>query len=253
MQCPAPGRLHVGCAGWSIPRTAAARFPANGSHLQRYAQALTAVEINTSFYRPHRPQTYERWAQAVPADFRFAVKMPKQVTHTLRLRDTHEAVDGFLGQCAHLGEKLGPLLVQLPPALSFDAAATRRFWQELRDGFNGSVVCEPRHPSWFTEEAEAMLADYCVARVAADPAVVPSAASPAGHTALAYFRLHGSPRMYYSAYERAMLETLADRLAGLLQAGAEVWCVFDNTAEGAAMSDALAVRDLLTTMLAIRP
>ena len=78
---------HVGYAGWSIPRQYAEHFPEQGAHLERYAQRLTAVEINSSFYRPHRPATYARWAAVVPEAFKFAVKVPKEITHTRRLRD----------------------------------------------------------------------------------------------------------------------------------------------------------------------
>src|SRR5690349_12428290 len=69
--------VRVGCAGWSLPKEHADRFPAEGSHLERYAACFPAVEINSSFYKPHRPTTYARWAASVPPDFRFSVKVPK--------------------------------------------------------------------------------------------------------------------------------------------------------------------------------
>ena len=92
-----------------------------GSHLERYGAILNAVEINSSFYRPHRTATYERWAASVPEDFRFAVKVPKAITHERRLKDVGDLLDRFLSEVSGLGPKLGPLLVQLPPSLSFQA------------------------------------------------------------------------------------------------------------------------------------
>lgn len=244
---PTPrGPVRVGCAGWAVPAPHAAEFPGEGSHLDRYAARLPAVEINSSFYRPHRPLTYERWAASVPDAFRFAVKVPQEVTHGRRLVDAVEPLDRFLGEVAHLGGKLGPLLVQLPPSLAYAAGVARSFFAALRDRFEGGVVVEPRHPSWFTPGADRLVTQFRVARVAADPAVVPQAAEPGGWGGLVYYRMHGSPRVYYSDYPPEYLDALAGKLAAAA-AAAEVWCVFDNTAEGAAAANALGVVDRLAT------
>ena len=197
--------VRVGCAGWSIPREHAGRFPEVGSHLVRYAQRFPAVEVNSSFYRPHRPSTYARWAAETPEDFAFSLKVPKEVTHERRLVDADEPLDRFLAETAALGAKRGPLLVQLPPSLAFDAGTASSFFAALRGRYNGAVACEPRHPSWFTPEADRLLSDHEVARVAADPAVVPQAAEPGGWGGLVYYRLHGSPKVYHSAYPAAYL------------------------------------------------
>ncbi|MBA3557800.1 MAG: DUF72 domain-containing protein [Gemmatimonadaceae bacterium] len=229
----------IGCAGWTIPPTNTDRFPSAGSHLERYAAVLPAVEINSSFYRSHRPDTYGRWAATVPADFRFSVKLPKTITHVLKLSGVAHALEVFLLEVASLGPKLGCLLVQLPPSLAFDSTIASDFFGELRLRFTGTVACEPRHASWFDAGADAVLHDARVARVAADPAVVPHAAEPGGWTGAAYYRLHGSPKMYYSAYPEDYLSLLATRLATSSAAGKIAWCMFDNTAGGMAMSDAL--------------
>jgi uncharacterized protein YecE (DUF72 family) len=241
--------IRVGCAGWSIPKAHADRFPAVGSHLTRHAARLPAVEINSSFYRPHRPATYARWAAGVPDAFRFAVKVPRDITHVRRLKDATEPLARFLAEATTLGPKLGPLLVQLPPSLTFSAGTVGRFFTALRERFAGAVVLEPRHPSWFTAEGERLLESFRVARVAADPAVVPAAGEPGGWEGLAYYRLHGSPKVYYSDYAPAHLDTLAERIR-TAASGAEVWCVFDNTAEFAATANAL---DLLARLRADPP
>ncbi len=231
----------MGCAGWSLPRDRQAAFPSGGSHLERYAARFPAAEINTSFHRPHRPATYARWGAAVPEPFRFAVKVPKAITHGLRLRGAGDALDAFLAEAGALGDRLGCLLVQLPPSLDFDAAAAGGFFAALRERTPAAAACEPRHASWFTPEADALLAGHGVARVAADPARVPEAAEPGGAPDPVYYRLHGSPRIYYSAYDAAYLDALAARLREHAAAGRQVWCIFDNTAAGAATENALAL------------
>ncbi|MHC5537903.1 DUF72 domain-containing protein, partial [Singulisphaera rosea] len=161
--------VRIGCAGWSIPKEHAGRFSADGTHLARYASKFAAVEINSSFYKPHRPTTYTRWAGSVPVGFKFSVKMPKIVTHERRLVDAEATIGSFLEEATHLGEKLGPLLVQLPPSLTFAAQVAEPFFAGLRERFDGDVALEPRHASWFEPTAEHLLVRYRVARVAADP------------------------------------------------------------------------------------
>jgi uncharacterized protein YecE (DUF72 family) len=229
----------IGTAGWSIPRANAEQLPGEGSHLQRYARRLNAAEINSSFYRPHAVGTYERWAEATPADFRFAVKVPKSVTHLARLAEPEEVLDEFMAEVAGLGPKLGVLLVQLPPSLQFDAVVVEEFLVALLSRHDGPVAVEPRHASWLTAEADALLAGYRVARVAADPPRAETDALPGGWPGLVYHRLHGSPRIYYSSYEPERLAALVTALEGAAARGAEAWCIFDNTASGAAMSNAL--------------
>ncbi len=228
--------VRIGTAGWSIPAPYAGDFPGPGSHLQRYARRFISAEITSSFYKSHRTATYARWASSVPEEFRFAVKLPREITHKRRLADAAAPLDGFLGEIEPLRTRLGPLLVQLPPSFAFDPAAAASFFDILRVRFEAEVACEPRHASWFEADAEALLSRYRVARVAADPACVPAAAQPGGWPGLAYYRLHGSPRMYYSAYEPEWLDQLAARLAA--HAG-PVWCTFDNTASGAAAGNSL--------------
>lgn len=201
--------LRIGTAGWSVSSRYAEQFPPGGSHLERYAQRLNAVEINTSFYRPHQRKTYERWAQSTPDGFAFSVKVPKVITHEARLKECGALLDRFLGEVAGLGDKLGVLLVQLPPNLRFDKATAGRFFEELRGRTACPSVVEPRHPSWFNPDVEAWLADRQIARVAADPAPATGAGKPGGWDGLAYYRWHGSPQIYYSDYDAGMHTTRA--------------------------------------------
>lgn len=232
-------QLFVGTAGWSVH---AGDFPGKGTHLARYAARLDAVEINSSFYRPHRHETYQGWADSAPPSFRFSVKLPKLITHDRRFVDCASPLDAFLGQVEGLGRKLGVLLVQLPPSLRFAADTASSFLEMLRDKTDAKLACEPRHASWFGGEADALFESLHVARVAADPVPRGCEAGPGGWSGLVYRRLHGAPRIYYSDYPVESLEKLAVILGGDRAAGADAWCIFDNTAESHALGNALTVK-----------
>lgn len=235
----------VGTAGWSLPRAEQAEFPGSGSHLERYASRFEAVEINSSFHRPHRPATYARWSASVPASFRFSVKVPKTITHGLRLQQAGELLEAFLAEVAGLGDKLGCLLVQLPPSLAFEPDVATSFFADLRSRTPATLACEPRHASWFEPSADDLLRHLEVARVAADPERVPGAMEPGGWRGMSYYRLHGSPRMYYSAYSEEYIDDFASQVRQDAVAGRDVWCIFDNTTLGAATRNAL---DLLSRL-----
>lgn len=228
--------VRIGTAGWAIPRIHRERFPEAGSGLERYAARLNCAEINSTFYRPHRPATFERWRETTPEHFRFAVKLPRTISHEQRLADSDDLLAAFLEMIAPLEEKLGPLLVQLPPSQPFDPAVAQTFLEDLRRRHAGPVAWEPRHASWFSAEAEALLAAHAVARVAADPAKVPAAAVPGGADTLRYWRLHGSPDMYRTPYGAERLDALAAEIGA---STVETWAIFDNTTTGAAAGDAL--------------
>ena len=153
--------VRIGTAGRAIAREFAACFPAQGSHLVRYAAEFNAVEINSSFHRPHRAATYARWARETSDGFRLSVKMPRAITYEARLNGVDASFAEFFGQCGALGDKLGCVLFQLPPSL---AVAPTDFFDRLREHYHGAVVVEPRHPSWFAPEVEALLARHLIAR-----------------------------------------------------------------------------------------
>lgn len=238
--------LRVGTAGWTIPRQYAGEFPSEGSHLQRYSRALQCVEINSSFHRPHRRSTWERWAASTPPHFRFSVKLPKAITHTARLNRAGGLLQAFFDEVDGLGDKLGPLLIQLPPSLHFNTSLARDFLSTLRELYTASAALEPRHATWFAASADRLLREFEVARVAADPAKAsPAAAQPGGWPGLRYFRLHGSPRTYYSDYSQATLSSLARTLRDQPEPSGETWVIFDNTALGHATSNSLALASCL--------
>ncbi len=247
-------QIYIGCAGWTVANGHLEAFgidDTTGGHkpsvLARYATVFNAVELNSSFYRLHMRKTYEKWAADVPADFKFSVKIPKTITHLNKLVDCADLLHEFWLTVAGLGEKLGALLIQLPPSLAFDADRTHDFFTTFKQvvgAHSVRLVCEPRHVSWFEDNtAGDVLKAFEVARVAADPAKVPAAFEPAGDLTALYYRLHGSPKMYYSSYGQAFLEQLARTVRA--QNGRQVWVIFDNTASGAAIENAQTLRQLL--------
>jgi uncharacterized protein YecE (DUF72 family) len=235
--------IHVGTAGWSISSKYKEAFAGDGSHLQRYARRFDVVEINTSFYRHHQPETYARWAASVPAGFRFSLKTPNTMTHEGELIAHREVLARFAEEVSQLGDKLAVVLVQLPPKLEFDAADAKRFFKAFQKRIHAPLVCEPRHPTWASVEARALLTDCHVARVAADPPPWEGADLPDGWKDLAYFRWHGKPRKYYSDYDRESLAALRTQLAEADQRASNVWMIFDNTALGHALGNALTMQE----------
>lgn len=231
----------MGTAGWSLPRAAQAHFPPGASHLARYARVFPASEINSTFYRSPRTSTVARWAASVPPGFRFSIKLPRAITHDLRLRNAAAPLEAFLRDIEPLRPLMGCVLVQLPPSLAFDAAVARAFFPALRKRFERDIAVEPRHATWFEPAADRLLDRSRVARVAADPARAPGGSDPGGWRGLAYFRLHGSPRVYYSSYEDDFLDALAAKLHALRREGILAWCIFDNTTLGAGTGNALAM------------
>jgi len=244
----------IGIAGWALPRADADLFPPAdfGSNLARYAAVFNAVEINSSFYRPHRPETYARWADSVPDGFRFAVKLPRSITHEKRLQDFGAELDRFAAEAGALGEKLGWILVQTPPSLRFDPAAGALF-AGLGERFAGKghaaplLAWEARHGSWFGEEATALLRQMEVIRVVADPpAGEPGPFLPTLEDA-AYVRLHGSPLIYRSVYEPERLAQVASWLRGHSSAKGNSLVIFDNTMSGTQVRQAVQLREMLTS------
>jgi uncharacterized protein YecE (DUF72 family) len=222
----------IAMAGWSIPKTVARQFPTSGSTLQKYASVFSGVEINSTFYRHHKVSTFIRWAESVPDHFRFAVKIPREITHQARLINIVDPFEIFLGEVSGLGKKLGPLLCQLPPSFAFDAQVIETAFREIRARYEGVLVIEVRHRSWANKEAVDLLNDLRIERVFADPAPVWKMAD--FEKPPSYIRLHGQPEMYYSNYAEDEVSEFVKLAAN------DSWIVFDNTALGHAIENALA-------------
>ena len=237
--------IAIGTAGWTVPRAAAEAFPEAGTSLERYSARFACAEINSSFHRAHRADTWARWRASVPPGFRFAAKLSKEITHKAKLAACEARIADAIAEMRQLGDALSVVLVQLPPSLAFEEGLASAFFAALRDVWAGDVACEPRHASWLAAEADGLLRESKVARVAADPARAEGFEVPGGSDGLAYYRLHGSPVMYRSAYGEARLGGYAAALKAHRREGRDGWCIFDNTASSAATADALTLQRLL--------
>jgi uncharacterized protein YecE (DUF72 family) len=226
--------LRIGTAGWALPKALRVSQSADKPVLEQYAELFDAVEINSSFYRPHRRSTYERWCASVPESFRFSVKVPKVITHERGLLRCQSETVSFMDGVRGLQDKLAVLLVQLPASRTFDESIADAFFKALRSETTAHIVCEARSSTWFADAATALFERYRITRVVADPVPCGCEFAAPADSRFAYFRLHGSPKMYYSSYSAGFLQGVA----AAARAAAESWCIFDNTAAGAAWSDA---------------
>lgn len=244
--------IYIGTAGWAIRQELKDQFPASGTHLQRYAQRLNAVEINSSFYRDHKFKTYAAWAASVPAHFSFSLKLSNEFTHKQHLVSNDGELERWFEGVHGLGNKLGGLLIQLPPSLKFNPAVAENFFSEIRKRFAGAVALEPRHRSWTSAAAKACTAEFDIARVWADPARIANESDEALVTrSTVYLRLHGSPQIYRSSYEPAQLSLIAQRLVTMQESAKSVWCIFDNTTFGHATRNAFSIRAILQRNLGV--
>ncbi len=243
----------VGTAGWSIPALAADSFESEGSHLERYSRMFNCVEINSSFYREHKPSTYAKWAQSTPEDFRFSVKLLRYFTQEKRLKETGTRLEEILFGFSQLQEKWGALLVQLPPSLEFESLVADVFFAALRKLFKGLIVVEPRHKSWASERALHLLAAHQINKVLADPE--PCFVSRLRRQKVEktiYFRLHGTPDIYKSRYGAEVIERIAIQIKKGLAEGKDVWCTFDNTTFGFGALNAFEIKKTLNLTFPLR-
>jgi uncharacterized protein YecE (DUF72 family) len=243
---PHNNKIRIGTAGWVLPAASSSRFPREGSHLERYAQVFNCVEINSSFYKDPKPDTYAKWAAMTPPDFLFSVKLNKYFLQEKRLAETGDRLKQTLDGILRLENKLGAVLVQLPPSLAFEEKTVAKFMQQLRKHFAGSVVWEPRHKSWGSPLAIKTLSAFAMNKVLADPEPCPTphALRPQVES-VRYLRLHGTPIIYRSSYPEIALQRIAQRIiSNPISPAEQTWIIFDNTAHANATENALRLQEL---------
>ena len=229
----------VGTSGWQYRHWRERLYPkelAQKGWLEYYADRFRIVELNNSFYQLPKPASFEGWFKRTPEDFILAVKANRYITHVRRLRDVREAVDRFMQNVRHLGAKLGPVLLQLPPTLKANLpgldATLARFPDDVR------VAVEFRHDSWFSEEARALLAAHDAALCLADRGSRPL--GPVWRTAAwTYLRFHQGRASPEPCYGRRALESWAGRLAEQWRADEDIYVFFNNDPRGCAVRDAV--------------
>jgi uncharacterized protein YecE (DUF72 family) len=230
--------LFVGTSGWQYPHWRDRFYPrelAVSSWLEHYAARFAAVEVNATFYRLPEAEAVGAWAERTPADFVFAAKMSRFLTHTKRLRDPAEPVARFLERTSALGEKLGPVLLQLPPSMKRDLGRLRDTLACFPAG--ARVAVEPREPSWAGRALESLLEERGAALCIADG---PRARGEVVRTApFAYVRFHGGHATPSPCYGAAALRAWAERLARSWSPSEDAYVFFNNDALGCALRDAI--------------
>jgi uncharacterized protein YecE (DUF72 family) len=237
-------RYYIGTSGWHYEHWRYSFYPgtlAKAKWLEFYAGYFDTVELNNSFYRLPSEAAFAAWRNSSPAGFTFAVKVSRFVTHIKRLKNVQEAVETFMSRAKILGEKLGPLLYQLPPNMHRNDERLESFLGTLPRGMKH--VFEFRHRSWLDDEVFEILRKHNVGLCVFD---MPSLTCPLVATAdFAYIRFHGSTGLYFSCYSDEELAGWAERLAGLTAKLKEVYIYFNNDAETFAVRNAMTLREYL--------
>jgi uncharacterized protein YecE (DUF72 family) len=237
-------RYYIGTSGWHYDHWRDRFYPRTLSKkkwLDFYAGHFTTVELNNTFYRLPSEAAFTAWYESSPADFTFAVKVSRFITHIKRLKGTEEAVERFIERVRILGEKLGPLLYQLPPNMPRRDETLEVFLSALPRGLKH--VVEFRHQSWLDERVFEILHKYNIGFCAFD---MPSVSCPLVATAdFAYVRFHGSSELYASFYSDEELAGWAKRLADLAVNLKGAYIYFNNDFEAFAVRNAETLRGYL--------
>lgn len=237
-------KILVGTSGYSYDHWRGLFYPeklAKAKWLEFYATHFSTVELNNPFYRLPSEEAFTRWREASPADFVFALKVSRFITHIKRLKDSGEAVGTFITRAKILGGKLGPLLYQLPPSMHRDDEVLASFLSRLPEGLKH--VVEFRHPSWIEDGVFQILRKFNAGLCIFD---MPDFTCPVVATAdFAYVRFHGSNALYSSSYTDKELADWADKLAGLAANLKEVYIYFNNDVGSFAIDNARSIRSYL--------
>jgi uncharacterized protein YecE (DUF72 family) len=234
--------MRIGTSGWNYPHWNEIFYPVarpKSRWLEFYAECFDTVELNATFYGLPKPKTFENWKQRTPDHFLWAIKANKYITHTKRLKEPKEPLERLYAAACALGEKLGPILFQLPPSLPFNQEEFESFCQSVDS--SQRHVLEVRHRSWIDDELFCLLERYNMAFCIADSA----GRYPLHETVTAdfiYIRLHGSKKLYASDYSEEELQTWAQKIKDW---GKDTYIYFDNDFEGYAVKNARRLKEIL--------
>lgn len=237
--------LYVGTSGWVYSHWRGPFYPADlleREWLEFYAKNFSAVELNTSFYHLPREKTFQGWYARTPANFVFAVKGPRFITHMKKLKDCREPLTNLLKAASNLKGKLGPIFFQLSPSFKVDKDRLRSFLEFLPTNPKGLFAFEFRHPSWFSEDIYSILRRANCALVASDTPRYPYEEIQTAD--FMYFRLHGRERLYASRYTREQLKKYVKKIKKWRKVG-DVFVFFDNDANANAVSNAKELLNLV--------
>ncbi|SDG51439.1 Uncharacterized conserved protein YecE, DUF72 family [Limimonas halophila] len=242
----AAGRVRIGTSGWSYRHWIGPFYPegtASGEMLARYARTFDTTELNNTFYNLPDADSFAAWREGVPAGFTFAVKANRYITHMKKLKDPDQSTGTFFEAAEVLGDRLGPILFQLPPNMGLNLGRLRAFLETLPSGHR--YAFEFRNDSWYNDSVFDLLTRQDAALVIAD---MGGRTTPVRATAsFVYLRLHGPGQTAYTgSYDAAALAGWRDRIAAWRDDGRDVYCFFDNDESGHAAMNAQALQTMLT-------
>jgi len=245
-----PENLYIGTSGWSY-RWKGLFYPEDlpsSDYLPFYSQHFNCTEVNSSFYHFTMPKTIEKWLGQTPPTFKFCAKLNQEITHKRKFEDVAEPLDKFMSRYLLMGDRLGPLLIQIAGSFRYERPVAEGFYRTLREKYpHTKFALEVRHTSWHSEESLDLLRDYNIAFVIASAGKrFPYLEATTNN--LAYLRLHGDERLYSSVYPDEKLERYAFMINDWLLDGKEVWVFFNNTMFGSAIQNAKTLQEMVQNL-----
>jgi uncharacterized protein YecE (DUF72 family) len=243
----ARGSVHIGCSGWVYKHWRGIFYPEDLPQkrwFEFYAAEFDTVEINNSFYRLPTGDTFEQWRNQAPPGFCYAVKANRYLTQAKKLKDCEEPLERMMTAVRRLGDRLGPILYQLPPSLKVNLERLESFLKILPKDVTS--VFEFRHKSWYVPDTYALLERYGASFCAHD--MPGSESDRVALGPLAYVRFHGGEGKYWGRYSDEGLLSWSDWLLSQSRQGRSVWCYFNNDIHGHAIEDARTLRSMVRQM-----
>lgn len=239
--------LYIATSGWSY-NWKGFFYPENlksADYLNYYASQFNATEINSSFYHFTMVKTIEKWLTTTPDNFKFCPKINRQITHYSKLKNVEQPLKLFMDRFSLMGNRLGPVLIQLPASFKFDNSLVEDFYKLLRTDYpDKKFAIEVRHPSWFSDNSLDLMKKYNIIFVIASSGVrFPYFETVTSNSV--YLRLHGDEKLYSSSYTDQQLKKYAEMVISYLKEKKEVWIFFNNTMDGAAVSNAKAIKQMI--------
>lgn len=241
-------KIHIGTSGWSYKDWKGLYYPENMKStdwLNFYAKQFDITEINTRLYHLPKKQTVVNWTEKVPDNFRFCPKISRYITHIKRLKDSEESLEKFFDVFEPMKNKMGPVLVQLPPSLKFDATVAEHFFKVLKHDYREyEFAFEVRHETWLHNDSLDLMAKYDIAFVVSQSGVgFPYSEMVTSKNI--YIRFHGPEQLYASLYTDEMLQSFADKFKKWIKEGHIIWVFFNNDFYGYAIQNAETLKKIM--------
>ncbi len=241
-------QLHVGTSGWSYKHWSGIFYPESinsGQYLEYYTTRFNCVELNSSFYHLPKEATVAGWVRRTPDSFIYCPKISRYITHRLKFENIEDPLERFFDVFQALKKQMGPVLIQLPPGLTFNKSKVQTVLRILGEQYaEYRFAIEIRHPSWIVGDFFDLLAQYSLAYVIAD-----SGDRYPYHEAVTadfvYLRFHGHEQLYASEYDESALHAYAEKITGWLKDNKEIWVFFNNDFNGYAVKNAETLRTIL--------